>query len=39
MSRTTPSRRSYGADERDRNRVRVFPDPKAVLSRFEDEGC
>ena len=31
MARTKPIRRSYGAGEWGRNRVRVFPDPKTGL--------
>ena len=35
MARTKRSRRSYGAGEWGRNRVRVFPDPKAGLYQIE----
>ena len=35
MARTKPSRRSYGAGEWGRNRVRVFPDPKTGLYQIE----
>ena len=35
MARTTRSRRSYGAGEWGRNRVRVFPDPKTGLFQVE----
>ena len=40
MARTKPIRRSYGAGERSRNRVRVFPDPKTGLIQIEwrDDG-
>ena len=37
MARTKRSRRSYGADEWGRNRVRVFADPKTGL--FQVEWC
>ena len=35
MARTKPIRRSYGAGEWGRNRVRVFPDPKTGLFQIE----
>ena len=35
MARTKRSRRSYGAGEWGRNRVRVFPDPKTGLYQIE----
>ena len=35
MARTKRSRRSYGAGEWGRNRVRVFPDPKTGLHQME----
>ena len=35
MARTKRSRRSYGAGEWGRNRVRVFPDPKTGLYQLE----
>ncbi len=35
MARTKRSRRSYGAGEWGRNRVRVFPDPKTGLYQME----
>ncbi|MDE0258335.1 MAG: hypothetical protein OXR82_08080, partial [Gammaproteobacteria bacterium] len=35
MARTRRSRRSYGAGEWGRNRVRVFPDPKTGLFQVE----
>ena len=35
MARTKRSRRSYGAGEWGRNRVRVFPDPKTGLFQVE----
>ena len=35
MARTKRSRRSYGAGEWGRNRVRVFPDPKTGLFQIE----
>ena len=35
MARTKPIRRSYGAGEWGRNRVRVFPDPKTGLLQIE----
>ena len=35
MARTKRSRRSYGAGEWGRNRVRVFPDPKTGLLQIE----
>ena len=35
MARTKRSRRSYGAGEWGRNRVRVFPDPKTGLFQLE----
>ncbi len=35
MARTKRSRRSYGAGEWGRNRVRVFPDPKTSLFQIE----
>ena len=35
MARTKPIRRSYGAGEWGRNRVRVFPDPKTRLFQIE----
>ena len=35
MERTKRSRRSYGAGEWGRNRVRVFPDPKTGLYQIE----
>ena len=35
MARTKRSRRSYGAGEWGRNRVRVFPDPKTGLFQME----
>jgi len=35
MARTRRSRRSYGAGEWGRNRVRVFPDPKTGLFQLE----
>ena len=35
MARTKRSRRSYGAGEWGRNRVRVFPDPKTCLFQVE----
>ena len=35
MARTRRSRRSYGAGEWGRNRVRVFPDPKTGLVQVE----
>ena len=35
MARTKRSRRSYGAGEWGRNRVRVFPDPKTGLYQVE----
>ena len=35
MVRTKRSRRSYGAGEWGRNRVRVFPDPKTGLIQIE----
>ncbi len=35
MARTKRSRRSYGAGEWGRKRVRVFPDPKADLYQIE----
>ena len=35
MARTKRSRRSYGAGEWGRNRVRVFPDPKTGLIQIE----
>ena len=35
MARTKRSRRSYGAGEWSRNRVRVFPDPKTGLYQIE----
>ena len=35
MARTKRSRRSYGAGEWGRNRVRVFPDPKTGILQFE----
>ena len=38
MARTKRSRRSYGAGEWGRNRVRVFPDPKTGLFQIEWRG-
>ena len=35
MARTKRSRRSYGAGEWGRNRVRVFPDPKTGIFQME----
>ena len=35
MARTKRSRRSYGAGEWGRNRVRVFPDPKTGILQIE----
>ncbi|MYJ12409.1 MAG: hypothetical protein F4086_19065 [Gemmatimonadetes bacterium] len=35
MARTRKGRRSYGAGEWGRNRVRVFPDPKTGLFQVE----
>ena len=35
MARTKRSRRSYGAGEWGRNRVRVFPDPKTGIYQIE----
>ena len=35
MARTKRSRRSYGAGEWGRNRVRVFPDPKTGMFQIE----
>ena len=35
MARTKRSRRSYGAGEWGRNRVRIFPDPKTGLFQIE----
>ena len=35
MARTKRNRRSYGAGEWGRNRVRVFPDPKTGLYQME----
>ena len=35
MARTKRSRRSYGASEWGRNRVRIFPDPKTGLFQIE----
>jgi len=35
MARTRKGRRSYGAGEWGRNRVRVFPDPKTGLFQME----
>ncbi len=35
MARTRKGRRSYGAGEWGRNRVRVFPDPKTGLYQME----
>ena len=35
MARTKRSRCSYGAGEWGRNRVRVFPDPKAGVMQIE----
>ena len=35
MARTKRSRRTYGAGEWGRNRVRVFPDPKTGLFQVE----
>ncbi len=35
MARTKRSRRSYGAGEWGRNRVRIFPDPKTGLFQME----
>ena len=35
MARTKRSRRSYGAGEWGRNRVRIFPDPKTGLFQVE----
>ncbi|MDE0075283.1 MAG: hypothetical protein OXR82_11025 [Gammaproteobacteria bacterium] len=35
MARTKRSRRSYGAGEWGRNRVRVFPDPKTGIFQIE----
>jgi len=41
MARTKRSRRSYGAGEWGRNRVRVFPDSKTGLYQMEwrENGC
>jgi len=41
MARTKRSRRSYGAGEWGRNRVRVFPDPKTGRYQIEwrENGC
>ena len=38
MARTKPIRRSYGAGEWGRNRVRVFPDPKTGLFQINGPG-
>ena len=35
MARTKRSRRSYGAGEWGRNRVRIFPDPKTGIFQME----
>ena len=35
MARTKRSRRSYGAGEWGRNRVRIFPDPKTGIFQIE----
>jgi len=35
MARTKRSRRSYGAGEWGRNRVRIFPDPKTGMFQIE----